>query len=102
MWTDAGGELIKLSPDEQASLLELLSSVGADVSKEKPLAQLRLSNGGRCGDAYEIGRRTGAAPPVTRARQSVTGCRVPTLPDCCILAVSGLGKPGAASTRIAG
>ncbi len=36
-WTDGGGELIKLPPDEQASLLELLSSVGADVSKEKPL-----------------------------------------------------------------
>jgi TRAP-type C4-dicarboxylate transport system substrate-binding protein len=36
-WTDAGGELIKLPPDEQSSLLELLSSVGADVSKEKPL-----------------------------------------------------------------
>jgi TRAP-type transport system periplasmic protein len=36
-WTDSGGELIKLSPDEQSSLLELLSSVGADVSKEKPL-----------------------------------------------------------------
>jgi TRAP-type transport system periplasmic protein len=36
-WTDAGGELIKLAPDEQSSLLELLSSVGADVSKEKPL-----------------------------------------------------------------
>jgi TRAP-type C4-dicarboxylate transport system substrate-binding protein len=36
-WTDGGGELIKLSPDDQSSLLELLSSVGADVSKEKPL-----------------------------------------------------------------
>jgi TRAP-type C4-dicarboxylate transport system substrate-binding protein len=36
-WTDAGGELIKLPPDDQSSLLELLSSVGADVSKEKPL-----------------------------------------------------------------
>ncbi len=37
VWTDAGGELIKLSPDEQSSLLELLSSVGADISQEKPL-----------------------------------------------------------------
>jgi len=37
VWTEGGGELIKLSPDEQSSLLELLSSVGADVSKEKPL-----------------------------------------------------------------
>jgi TRAP-type C4-dicarboxylate transport system substrate-binding protein len=37
IWTDTGGELISLPPDEQASLLKLLSSVGADVSKEKPL-----------------------------------------------------------------
>jgi TRAP-type C4-dicarboxylate transport system substrate-binding protein len=37
VWTDTGGELIGLPPDEQASLLKLLSSVGADVSKEKPL-----------------------------------------------------------------
>jgi len=36
-WTDSGGELIKLPPDDQSSLLELLSSVGADVSKQKPL-----------------------------------------------------------------
>src|ERR1700675_2902043 len=43
-WTDAGGELIKLPPDEQSSLLELLSSVGADLSKEKP----------RLTDAYKI------------------------------------------------
>jgi TRAP-type C4-dicarboxylate transport system substrate-binding protein len=37
VWTDTGGELISLPPDEQASLLKLLSSVGADVSKERPL-----------------------------------------------------------------
>jgi TRAP-type transport system periplasmic protein len=37
LWTDTGGELISLPPDEQASLLKLLSSVGADVSKERPL-----------------------------------------------------------------
>jgi TRAP-type C4-dicarboxylate transport system substrate-binding protein len=43
-WTDSGGELISLPPDEQASYLKLLSSVGADVSKEKP----RLS------EAYQI------------------------------------------------
>jgi TRAP-type C4-dicarboxylate transport system substrate-binding protein len=36
-WVAGGGELITLPPDEQSSLLELLSSVGADVSKEKPL-----------------------------------------------------------------
>jgi TRAP-type transport system periplasmic protein len=44
VWTDTGGELISLPPDEQASLLKLLSSVGADVSKEKP----------RLADAYKI------------------------------------------------
>jgi TRAP-type transport system periplasmic protein len=43
-WTDSGGELIKLPPDDQSSLLELLSSIGADVSKEKPLL----------GEAYKI------------------------------------------------
>jgi TRAP-type C4-dicarboxylate transport system substrate-binding protein len=43
-WMDGGGELIKLAPDDQSSLLELLSSVGADVSKEKPLLS----------DAYKI------------------------------------------------
>src|ERR1700733_13343034 len=37
VWTDTGGELISLPPDEQASLLKLLESVGSDVSKQKPL-----------------------------------------------------------------
>jgi len=36
-WLASGGELIILLPDEQASLLKLLTSVGADVSKTKPL-----------------------------------------------------------------
>jgi TRAP-type transport system periplasmic protein len=44
LWTDTGGELISLPPDEQASLIKLLSSVGADVSKERPLLA----------DAYKI------------------------------------------------
>jgi len=35
-WTAAGGELIDLPPDEQAKMLATLSSVGADVSKNKP------------------------------------------------------------------
>ena len=35
-WVDNGGELINLPPDEQASMLKTLSSVGADVSKAKP------------------------------------------------------------------
>jgi TRAP-type C4-dicarboxylate transport system substrate-binding protein len=37
VWTDTGGELISLPPDEQASYLKLLESVGSDVSKQKPL-----------------------------------------------------------------
>ena len=36
-WEAGGGELIKLPPDDQSSLLELLSSIGADVSAQKPL-----------------------------------------------------------------
>jgi TRAP-type C4-dicarboxylate transport system substrate-binding protein len=36
-WTDTGGELISLPPDEQADMMKTFSSVGADVSKAKPL-----------------------------------------------------------------
>jgi TRAP-type C4-dicarboxylate transport system substrate-binding protein len=36
-WVANGGELISLPPDEQSALLKLLASVGADVSKTKPL-----------------------------------------------------------------
>jgi TRAP-type transport system periplasmic protein len=36
VWTDGGGELISLPADEQAQYLNLVSSVGEDVSKEKP------------------------------------------------------------------
>jgi TRAP-type transport system periplasmic protein len=35
-WTDSGGELISLSPDEQAMMLKTLSSVGGDVSSANP------------------------------------------------------------------
>jgi len=35
-WTDAGGELIELPDDERSEMLKTLSSVGADVSKDKP------------------------------------------------------------------
>jgi TRAP-type C4-dicarboxylate transport system substrate-binding protein len=35
-WLDAGGELIELPVDEKAQMIKTLSSVGADVSKEKP------------------------------------------------------------------
>jgi TRAP-type C4-dicarboxylate transport system substrate-binding protein len=48
-WTDAGGELISLPADEQAGMMKTFSSVGADVSKTKPLLN----------DAYKIA--TGAA-----------------------------------------
>ena len=43
-WTDTGGELISLPPDEQTEMMKAFSSVGADVSKEKPLLD----------DAYKI------------------------------------------------
>ena len=35
-WGAAGGELINLSPDESASMMKTVSSVGADVSHSKP------------------------------------------------------------------
>jgi TRAP-type C4-dicarboxylate transport system substrate-binding protein len=35
-WTDLHGELISLPPEEQASMMEGLASVGEDVSKPKP------------------------------------------------------------------
>ena len=35
-WTEAGGELIALPDDEQSTMLDILASVGADVSKTKP------------------------------------------------------------------
>jgi TRAP-type transport system periplasmic protein len=35
-WTDSGGELINLPPDEQAELMKIFSSAVADVVKPKP------------------------------------------------------------------
>jgi TRAP-type transport system periplasmic protein len=35
-WTDQGGELLTLPPEEQAALITRISSVGPDVSKDKP------------------------------------------------------------------
>ncbi len=43
-WTATGGELISLPPEEQAQMMQTFSSVGADVSKTKPLLN----------DAYKI------------------------------------------------
>src|ERR1700724_1884543 len=55
-WTDAGGELISLPREEQASMMASLSSVGEDVSKAKPALH----------DAYQIvsdaAKRTRQAP----------------------------------------
>ena len=55
-WTDAGGELISLPREEQASMMASLSSVGDDVSKPKPALH----------DAYQIvsdaAKRTRQAP----------------------------------------
>ena len=38
-WTSGGGELINLSPGDQASMMATLTSVGTDVSKSKPNVQ---------------------------------------------------------------
>ena len=35
-WNAGGGELISLPPDEHATMMKTLSTVGADVSKSKP------------------------------------------------------------------
>ncbi|HUD87961.1 MAG TPA: TRAP transporter substrate-binding protein [Xanthobacteraceae bacterium] len=43
-WTDTGGELISLPPDEQTGMMKTFASVGAEVSKTKPLLN----------DAYKI------------------------------------------------
>ena len=36
VWLDAGGELIQLPADEKAQMVKMLSTVAADVSKDKP------------------------------------------------------------------
>jgi TRAP-type transport system periplasmic protein len=36
-WTDDGGELLSLPAQEKSRMLQILASVGADVSKSKPL-----------------------------------------------------------------
>jgi TRAP-type C4-dicarboxylate transport system substrate-binding protein len=55
-WVDAGGELITLPREEQASMMASLSSVGEDVSKPKPALH----------EAYQIvtdaAKRTRQAP----------------------------------------
>jgi hypothetical protein len=55
-WVGGGGELISLPPDEQASMMKMLASVGEDVSKSKPTLH----------DAYDIvsdaAKRTRQAP----------------------------------------
>src|SRR5271170_4882775 len=55
-WMDGGGELISLPRDEQATMMQMLASVGEDVSKAKPALH----------DAYEVvtdaAKRTRQAP----------------------------------------
>jgi TRAP-type transport system periplasmic protein len=55
-WVDGGGELISLPRDEQATMMQMLESVGEDVSKGKPALH----------EAYEIvadaAKRTRQAP----------------------------------------
>jgi TRAP-type C4-dicarboxylate transport system substrate-binding protein len=38
-WTDSGGELISLPPDEEAELMKTFLSTGAEVSKTKPAVE---------------------------------------------------------------
>jgi TRAP-type C4-dicarboxylate transport system substrate-binding protein len=52
----SGGEEIKLAPDEQATLLRILSSVGADVSK----ASTQLAEGYKI--VTDAAARAAAAP----------------------------------------
>jgi TRAP-type transport system periplasmic protein len=49
-WTDNGGELISLPADEQGGMMKTFSSVGADVSKTKPLLN----------DAYKVATEAAA------------------------------------------
>ena len=35
-WTDSGGELIALPPDEEADLMKIFLTAGSEVSKTKP------------------------------------------------------------------
>jgi TRAP-type C4-dicarboxylate transport system substrate-binding protein len=55
-WVTNGGELISLPPEEQASMMKTLASVGADVSSDKPAVR----------DAYAVvtaaAQRTRQAP----------------------------------------
>ena len=51
-WVDHGGELIYLPADEQAKMLTMLSSVGDDVAKTKPLIKA----------AYEIVKEAAQQP----------------------------------------
>jgi TRAP-type transport system periplasmic protein len=56
-WVDKGGELISLPPDEQAKMVQMISSVGEDISKAKPAVH----------DSYEI-----VADAAKRTRQAPT------------------------------
>jgi len=56
-WVDKGGELISLPPDEQAKMVQTITSVGEDVSKAKPAVH----------DAYEV-----VADAAKRTRQATT------------------------------
>ncbi len=35
-WTDAGGEFVSLSPEDQARVMQLLGGVGEEVTKDNP------------------------------------------------------------------
>ena len=61
-WTDGKGEFITLPADQQAEMIKTMSSVGADITKEKPAACRRLQDRERRGGAGQVAasdRRTG-------------------------------------------
>ena len=64
-YTASGGELIKLPPDEQATLMKTLSSVGTDVSMSNPRLAGCLQVRDRRGGADAAGRQ----PVIALARR---------------------------------
>ena len=72
IWTDNGGELINLPADEQAEMLKTLSSVGADISKEKPGLRRRLQDRQRRRAAQSVGGSRYRQPPPRNSRSAMT------------------------------
>ena len=72
VWTAGGGDLISLPPDEQAALLKLLSTVGEDVSKTKPLLSSAYQIVSAAAQRTKQPKRLAKLSPRREPRQSVT------------------------------